>query len=35
MSWNLIGTNLTDELPNLEELTSATKEPNNHFNNAY
>ena len=35
MSWNLIGTNLTDELPNLEELTSATKDPNNHFNNAY
>ena len=35
LSWNLIGTNLTDELPNLEELTSATKDPKNHFDNAY
>ena len=35
LSWNLIGNNLTDELPNLEELTSATKDPNNHFDNAY
>ena len=35
LSWNLIGNNLTDELPNLEELTNVTKDPNNHFDNAY
>ena len=35
LSWNLIGNNLTDELPNLEELTSAVKDEKNHFDNAY
>ena len=35
LSWNLIGNNLTDELPNLEELTSAVKDKENHFDNAY
>ena len=35
MSWNLIGTNLTDEVPTLDELIKGTKNPNNHFDNAY
>ena len=35
LSWNLIGTNLTDEVPTLDELTKASKDPNNHFDNAY
>ena len=35
LSWNLIGTNLTDEIPTLDELTKASKDPNNHFDNAY
>ena len=35
LSWNLIGTNLTDEIPTLDELIKANKNPNNHFDNAY
>ena len=35
LSWNLIGTNLTDEVPTLDELTKASKDPKNHFDNAY
>ena len=35
LSWNLIGTNLTDELPTLDELIKANKNPKNHFDNAY
>ena len=35
LSWNLIGTNLTDEVPTLDELIKANKNPNNRFDNAY
>ena len=35
LSWNLIGTNLVDEVPTLDELTKASKDPKNHFDNAY
>ena len=35
LSWNLIGTNLTDEVPTLDELLKANKNPNNRFDNAY
>ena len=35
LSWNLIGTNLTDEIPTLDELIKANKNPKNHFDNAY
>ena len=35
LSWNLIGTNLIDEIPTLDELTKASKDPKNHFDNAY
>ena len=35
LSWNLIGTNLTDEIPTLDELTKASTNPNSHFDNAY
>ena len=35
LSWNLIGTNLTDEVPTLDELIKANKNQNNHFDNAY
>ena len=44
LSWNLLGTNLTDEIPTLDELLKASKNknddendtnPKNHFINAY
>ena len=35
LSWNLIGTNLVDEIPTLDELTKASKDPKRHFDNAY
>ena len=35
LSWNLIGTNLTDEIPTLDELIKANKNSKNHFDNAY
>ena len=35
LSWNLIGTNLTDEIPTLDELTKASNNPKSHFDNAY
>ena len=35
LSWNLIGTNLTDEVPTFDELTKASKDQNSHFDNAY
>ena len=43
LSWNLLGTNLTDEIPTLDELLKANKNKNedndnnsqNHFDNAY
>ena len=35
LSWNLIGTNLIDEIPTLDELKKASKDPKNNFDNAY
>ncbi len=35
LSWNNIGSNLSEEIPSVEELINANNNPNNKFNNAY
>ena len=35
LSWNNIGSNLSEEIPSVEELMTASNNPNNRFNNAF